>query len=62
MAHLNHRGPEENGPKTGRKLGLCRKTEEEKKSTGEMGIGMGNHYHHPDATGNGKRINYFKTK
>lgn len=30
MAHLNHKGPDESGPKTGRKLGTCKKNESEK--------------------------------
>ena len=30
MPQLNHKGPEGNGPKTGRKLGKCKKSENEK--------------------------------
>jgi hypothetical protein len=43
MAHLNHRGPEEKGPKTGRLLGKCNKTEEDKKKqdVSRLGQGMG---------------------
>ena len=40
MAHLNHRGPEEKGPKTGRKLGLCKKKPGETTDY-KMGQGMG---------------------
>lgn len=38
MAHLDHMGPENKGPKTGRKLGKCKKDE---KSEFEFGVGMG---------------------
>lgn len=37
MPGLNHKGPEENGPKTGRKLGKCKKTESELKQISESG-------------------------
>ena len=40
MAHLNHKGPEEKGPKTGRKLGLCKKQPGETTDF-ELGQGMG---------------------
>ncbi len=62
MPNLNHKGPEGKGSKTGRKLGNCRKTEADLTNTAELGKGLGNHYHNPDAVGNGKRINYYKTK
>ncbi len=43
MAHLNHMGPENQGPKTGRMLGICHKTYEEiKESSGyKLGEGLG---------------------
>jgi hypothetical protein len=44
MAHLNHKGPEEKGPKTGRKLGLCKKLPGET-SDFEPGRGMGKNRH-----------------
>lgn len=62
MAHLNNKGPEEKGSKTGRKLGLCLKNDANVQKTGEIGKGMGKHLHNPNAPGNGKRINYYKSK
>jgi len=62
MPQLNHKGPEGNGPKTGRKLGGCKKTDAEQKAMGELGKGQGKHYHNPDAIGQGKRLNYKQTK
>ncbi len=59
---MDGRGPEGAGPKTGRKLGKCAKTEDEKKSTGELGVGRGKHYHNPEARGEGKRKNYDKPR
>jgi hypothetical protein len=41
MAHLNHRGPEEKGPKTGRMLGNCKKTDKEKTLSKEYHLGKG---------------------
>lgn len=58
MSHLNHKGPEERGPKTGRKLGLCKKSETEDEVSGEMGKGMGLRRHVGDGIGKGKRIKY----
>lgn len=57
MPNLNYEGPEGKGPKTGRKLGNCNKTNCEK-STGRLGIGQGKHYHEPEADGRGKRLQY----
>ena len=34
MAHLNHKGPDEKGSRTGRKLGLCKKNSSEKTQDG----------------------------
>lgn len=41
MPNLNHTGPGGGGPKTGRKLGKCKKTENEIQSAGKLGTGMG---------------------
>jgi hypothetical protein len=41
MAHLNHRGPEEKGPKTGRMLGNCHKTAEEQAKSDKHRLGKG---------------------
>jgi hypothetical protein len=41
MPNLNHTGPGGEGPKTGRKLGRCKKSEQELQSSGELGKGMG---------------------
>ncbi|MFH2095104.1 MAG: DUF5320 domain-containing protein [Bacteroidota bacterium] len=40
MPQLDHTGPEGKGPKTGRKLGKCRKTHEEETEY-QLGEGMG---------------------
>jgi hypothetical protein len=37
MPGLNHKGPEGNGPKTGRKLGKCKQREAELKQSSESG-------------------------
>ena len=58
MPHLDHTGPESKGPKTGRKLGHCRITEEEKKDKGIMGKGMGKKLHSGGGKGKGKRKKY----
>jgi len=58
MPHLNHTGPEGKGPKTGRKLGKCRKTEIEKIQMGELGKGLGKRHHTGGGQGDGKRLKY----
>lgn len=60
MPHLDHKGPESLGPKTGRKLGLCKKTESEKKEMGELGKGQAAHRHSCNEEGKGKRIKYYE--
>ena len=62
MPQLNNTGPEGMGAKTGRKLGKCKKNEEEQKTIGDLGKGQGRHYHSPDAIGQGKRLKYYQTK
>lgn len=62
MPQLNHTGPEGFGAKTGRKLGNCKKNDSDLLLVGEIGQGMGKHFHHTDAIGKGKRINYYKIK
>lgn len=61
MPKLNHTGPESEGPKTGRKLGNCKKSAKDAES-GELGKGRGRHYHQPEAEGKGKRLQYNKSK
>jgi len=63
MPNLNHKGPENKGSKTGRKLGLCNKTEEELKQIGKLGQGQGKRHHSKNlcGQGKGKRLNYFQT-
>ena len=51
MAHLNHKGPEEKGSGTGRKLGLCNKHPEIEK----LGVGMGLQRKVRSGIGQGKR-------
>ena len=63
MAHLNHRGPEEKGSKTGRKLGLCSKEPGEKPDF-QLGEGMGlkRKSENSHCSGKGKRLNAFYKK
>jgi len=56
MPHLNHTGPESKGPKTGRKLGKCHKTEKEKDETGTLGIGEALKRKSGGGKGKGKRL------
>ncbi len=60
---MDHTGPEGQGPKTGRKLGQCKKTEDEIKPIGELGQGLGKRRHAKNHCGHGqgKRVNYFQT-
>jgi len=59
MAHLNHRGPEEKGPKTGRLLGICKKTGDDLKKMQkyELGKGMGKARRSGYGQGSGLRKN-----
>jgi hypothetical protein len=41
MPHLNHTGPENEGPKTRRKLGKCTNTEGWQTPVGKLGKGQG---------------------
>ncbi len=52
MPHLDHKGPEGLGPKTGKKLGKCRKTETESKEIMELGNEIFKH----NGNGKGKRL------
>lgn len=59
MPHLNHTGPEGKGPKTGRKLGLCKKKDENtSENQFKLGIGMGKQRKKKDKSykGKGKRL------
>lgn len=58
MPKLNHTGPISDGPKTGRKLGLCHKTADELTGTGELGKGLEKRRHSGGGTGKGKRLKY----
>ena len=60
MPHLNGSGPENEGSKTGRKLGKCHKTEKEQSEIGVLGEGMGKRRHFGDGEGKGKRLKYNK--
>lgn len=60
MPQLNHTGPEEKGPKTGRKLGTCTKTESEITQIGELGKGEGKRHNSGGGKGKGKRLQYTK--
>ncbi len=52
MPHLDHKGPEGKGPRTGRGLGLC-KGKDDKKNEWPVGRGMGKR-RRADAEGTGK--------
>lgn len=41
MPRMNHSGPEGKGPRTGRKLGGCKLSQNEETQKGELGKGMG---------------------
>lgn len=56
MPHLNHTGPEGEGPKTGRKLGKCIKKKEETDNSNELGTSRGMRKHSGSGIGKGKRL------
>jgi hypothetical protein len=58
MPHLDHTGPEGKGPKTGRKLGVCHKTEKEMEEMGTPGKGEGKKRHFGGGSGRGRRLKY----
>jgi len=60
MSHLNNKGPEDHGPKTGRKLGNCKKNEKDLENMGELGKGQGSRKHSGGGKGKGKgkRLKY----
>ena len=58
MPHLDHTGPEKEGPKTGRKLGKCHKTDDEQTTVGELGKGLGKRKLSGGGSGKGKRLKY----
>ncbi len=63
MTQLNHQGPENEGPRTGRRLGRCNTSETQPQ--GEPGKGMGMKRHSGGGTGKGKRLkssHIFNTK
>lgn len=62
MPNLNHTGPESKGPKTGRKLGICHKTDSELEETGKLGNGQAKRRNADGGTGKGKRLQYNKSK
>lgn len=62
MPHLDHTGPSQEGPKTGRKLGKCNKTESELSQIGELGIGRGEQHHSGGGQGKGRQLKYDQNK
>jgi len=62
MSNLNHNGPDNLGSKTGRKLGTCQKTEEEKSKIGVLGVGEGKRRHSGGGQGKGRRLKYNQTE
>lgn len=61
MAHLNHKGPDELGSKTGRKLGTCKKNESEQNEKNELGVGQGLRRKSGGGIGKKKRLQYNKS-
>ena len=57
MANQNRTGPEGKGPKTGRKLGKCLKTESEQAQINQPGKGQGKHKHSGSGQGRMNRKN-----
>jgi len=59
MAHLNHKGPENKGSQTGRKLGLCKNklTKLESAEIKKLGKGQGKRRHNLNCKESGKRLN-----
>ncbi|WP_298368087.1 DUF134 domain-containing protein [uncultured Lutibacter sp.] len=58
MPNLDHKGPDGLGPKSGRKLGKCRKTEAEKKEIVDLGARKGKQH----CNGKGQRKKVHKKK
>ena len=54
MPHLNHKGPDGKGPKTGRGLGKCQKGKEP--NLEELGKGLGQKRHSGGGEGKGRRL------
>jgi hypothetical protein len=59
---MDHTGPEGKGPRTGRKLGKCRKFGKDASSGGTLGIGEGKRRHSGGGPGKGKRLKYNQSK
>jgi hypothetical protein len=58
MSQLNQKGPENKGPKTGRKLGKCKKSEDEILDF-DFGEGMGKKRRMGGGQGRGQRLHTF---
>ena len=56
MPQMNHKGPEGEGPKTGRKLGYCSSDDTPNESL--LGKGMGKRRKMDGGNGKGKRLRY----
>ncbi len=54
MPNLNHKGPEGNGPKTGRRLGKCRSSEADLQQQHELGVRRRMHRSDDDTCGKGE--------
>jgi hypothetical protein len=53
MAHLNGKGPDEQGPKTGRGIGRCASSAD---ATEKLGIGLGLRRQSGGGEGRGRRL------
>jgi hypothetical protein len=64
MPKLDHTGPGGKGPKSGRKLGKCRKTPSDLSDSGVLGKGRGakNNSESENCSGKGLRKKYFTNK
>lgn len=58
MPHLDNKGPESIGEKTGRILGKCSKNQDECTTANELGKGLGKRRHSNGGEGKGKRLKY----
>ena len=58
MSNLNRKGPVGLGSKTGRKLGICNKSEAEQNEICELGKGQAKRRHSGGGKGQGKRLKY----
>ena len=62
MPHIDHSGPEGDGPRMGRKLGRCSNDDDGTTDLEKLGKGMGLRRNSGGGTGKGKRLKYYQSK